>query len=76
MPSFQPAYKIHLDDPSTQGNHTVGFANASKTKEAHERTKEAALGIAIVGARVVVEKEYYEKVRKEWKEWKDGLEKE
>jgi len=63
-----------LDNPSTQGNHTVGFADASKSQEAHDRTKEAALGIANVGARIVVDKEYYGKVRKEWEEWKKDQE--
>ncbi|SNX82839.1 related to amidohydrolase [Melanopsichium pennsylvanicum] len=70
LPSLHAEYKIHLDDPRTQGNHTVGFADAAKTQEAHDRTKEAALGIAVVGARVLVEKEYRDQIWDEWREWR------
>lgn len=67
---MHPMYSIPLDNPATQGNHTVGFAAAAKTSRAHELTLEAAEGIAVVGARIVVEGEYRDRVWKEWKEWK------
>lgn len=72
LPSLHAAYKIHLDDPSTQGNHTVGFADAARTEEAHERTKEAALGIAVAAARVLVEKEYRDEIWADWQTWRKG----
>ncbi|KAJ9477917.1 Amidohydrolase [Pseudozyma hubeiensis] len=72
LPSLHAEYAIHLDDRKTQGNHTVGFADAARTKEAHKRTKEAALGIAVTGARVLVEKEYRDAIWDEWKRWRDG----
>lgn len=72
LPSLHAEYAIHLDDPKTQGNHTVGFADAARTSEAHERTKEAALGIAVTGARVLVEKEYRDHVWAEWSKWRKG----
>ncbi len=72
LPSLHAEYAIHLDDPKTQGNHTVGFADAARTMEAHERTKEATLGIAVTGARVLVEKEYRDHIWDEWQKWRKG----
>lgn len=68
-------YKIPIDDPKTQGNHTVGFASASRTPAAHEATLKATEGIAVLGARVLAEEEYRETLWREWKEWKKGTEK-
>ncbi len=70
LPSLHAEYAIHLDDPRTQGNHTVGFADAARTQEAHDRTKEAALAIAVVGAKVLVEKEYRDHIWEEWSKWR------
>lgn len=70
LPSLHAEYAIHLDDPKTQGNHTVGFADAARTQEAHDRTKEAALGIAVTGARILAEKEYRDSVWSEWQKWR------
>lgn len=70
LPAIHPIYAIPVKDPKTEGNHTVGFTAAAKTPEAHKLTLKAAEGIAIIGARVVVEGEYRERVRKEWEEWK------
>ncbi|KAJ1028383.1 hypothetical protein NDA16_001550 [Ustilago loliicola] len=72
LPSLHAEYAIHLDDPKTQGNHTVGFAAAARAQEAHDRTKEAALGIAVTGARVLVEKEYRDHIWSEWHNWRKG----
>ncbi|KAJ1027033.1 hypothetical protein NDA18_003053 [Ustilago nuda] len=72
LPSLHAEYAIHLDDPKTQGNHTVGFAAAARTQEAHDRTKEAALGIAVTGARVLLEKEYRDHIWDEWQKWRKG----
>lgn len=70
LPSLHAEYAIHLDDPRTQGNHTVGFAAAARTQEAHDRTKEAALAIAVTGAKVLVDKEFRDHVWKEWSAWR------
>ncbi|PWY98627.1 amidohydrolase [Testicularia cyperi] len=72
LPSLHAEYAIHLDDPKTQGNHTIGFTNAAATQEAHDRTKEAALGIAVVGARILLEKEFRDKVWAEWSHWRES----
>jgi hypothetical protein len=66
-------YSIPLKDPLTDGNHTVGFANAAKTKKAHQLTLQAATGIATVGARIIFDQKYRDDVKKEWKDWKDSL---
>lgn len=76
VPGLHPEFAIALKNPKTNGNHTVGFADAARTQEAHERTREAALGIAVAGAQVVVEEEFAKSVRKEWEEWKANLPKE
>lgn len=75
LPALHPCYRIPLSDPKTQGNHTVGFTAAAKTPEAHKLTLQAATGIAVTGARIVVETEFRERVKKEWKEWKDSVSK-
>jgi hypothetical protein len=75
LPSVHPMYKIPIDDPKTQGNHTVGFTAASRTPAAHEATLKATEGIAVLGARVLVEEEYRGTLWREWKEWKKGTEK-
>lgn len=70
LPALHAEYAIHLDDPRTQGNHTVGFTAAARSQEAHDRTKEAALGIAVTGAKVLVEKEYRDQIWAEWQKWR------
>ncbi|CAO1615510.1 unnamed protein product [Parajaminaea phylloscopi] len=70
LPALHPAYQIPLSDPKTQGNHTVGFTEAAKTPEAHQLTLKAATGIAVTGARMIVEPEFRTRVTEEWKEWK------
>ncbi|CBQ72232.1 related to amidohydrolase [Sporisorium reilianum SRZ2] len=72
LPSLHAEYAIRLEDPRTQGNHTVGFAAAARTDEAHERTKEAALGIAVTAARVLVEREFRDAIWDEWSHWRKG----
>lgn len=72
LPSLHAEYAIHLDDPKTQGNHTIGFANAARTHEAHARTIEATLGIAVTGARVLLQKEYRDRIWDDWKKWREG----
>ncbi|CDS82447.1 related to amidohydrolase [Sporisorium scitamineum] len=72
LPSLHAEYAIRLDDRRTQGNHTVGFAEKARSREAHERTKEAAFGIAVTAARVLVEKEYRDEIWEEWRAWRKG----
>jgi hypothetical protein len=73
LPALHCEYGIPLKNPKTDGNHTVGFADAAKTKEAHQLTLDAAVGIAVVGAKIIVDEEYRKSTQKEWKQWKDGL---
>ncbi|EPQ29090.1 uncharacterized protein PFL1_03379 [Pseudozyma flocculosa PF-1] len=72
LPALHAEYAIHLDDPKTQGNHTVGFTDAAGSKEAHERTLEAAVGIAVTGARVLLEEDFAKQIKDQWRKWRDG----
>lgn len=73
LPALHVEYSIPLKNQETDGNHTIGFADASKTEEAHQLTLQAALGIATVGAKIIVEKDYRKSTQDEWKKWKDSL---
>ncbi|CAO1613573.1 unnamed protein product [Sympodiomycopsis kandeliae] len=69
MPTLQPLYRIPVESPVNQnGNHTPGFTKAAKTVEAHKLTLNAAEGIAILAAKVLLHKQFREQVWKEWKE--------
>lgn len=70
LPALHCEYSIPLRNPLTDANHTVGFAEAAKTKEAHQLTLQAAGGIAIVGARILFDDEYRKATQDEWKQWK------
>lgn len=70
LPALHSAYRIPLDDPKTQGNHTIGFTQAAQTIEAHRLTLQAAVGIAVVGARIIVESDYRKRVRQQWEQWR------
>ncbi|UZJ51112.1 hypothetical protein CBS101457_000432 [Exobasidium rhododendri] len=73
LPSLHAEYGIPLKDPLQDGNHTIGFADAAKTKEAHQLTLQASTAIAVVGAKFIVDEEYRKRSQKEWKEWKNAL---
>jgi hypothetical protein len=73
LPSLHAEYSIPLKNPSQDGNHTIGFANAAKTEKAHKLTLQAATGIAIVGAKFIVDEEYRKQSQEEWKKWKEAL---
>ncbi|PWN45601.1 amidohydrolase [Ceraceosorus guamensis] len=70
LPGCHPTYAIKLENPAGDGNHTIGFANAAKTLEAHERTKEAAAGIATVGAQALIDAQFRKQVKDEFEAWK------
>ena len=70
LPALHAEYAIHLDDPATMGNHTAGFAAAAKTPEAHQRTLEAALALAVTGMRVITDDEFASQVTDEWTRWR------
>lgn len=69
LPAIHPAYAIDVgDNPMDKGNHTIGFTNAAKTEEAHQRTLEVCAGLATTGAKVLIDGEFYEWVYKQWEE--------
>lgn len=63
-------FAIPLRDPRRDGNHTVGFADAAKTLEAHKLALEATKGIAVVGARILADEHFRKGVMEQWKRWK------
>lgn len=68
VPALHPLYRIPVKQPVNQnGNHTPGFTEAAATPEAHRLTLNAAEGIAVLAARVVVDAEFRSAVREEWK---------
>lgn len=50
------------------GNHTSPFTLAARSIEAHRATKKASVGLAVLGARVLMEREFREEVRRGWEE--------
>jgi len=61
LPSIHPFFKI--DVGPGDGNHTPGFANEAKTKEAHEATLAASKGIAVTAWRTIVDEAFFESVK-------------
>lgn len=71
VPSLHPLYRIPVDEPLNQnGNHTPGFTKAAATKEAHGLTLNAAEGLAVLAAKMVVDKEFKDKV---WRDWEQEI---
>lgn len=73
LPALHAEYAIPLKNPDTDKNHTVGFADAAKTPEAHQRTLEAAISIAVVGAKVASDSDYRRRAWQQWKKWKHEI---
>ncbi|KAJ8090516.1 hypothetical protein PM082_002404 [Marasmius tenuissimus] len=59
LPALHPGYAIPTVPDG--GNHTVLFASAAATEEAHRATLDIAEALALTGVRVVVDDEWYEK---------------
>lgn len=72
LPALHAQYSIPLKNPATDKNHTPGFADAAKTQEAHDLTLEAAITIAIIGAKVASDGAYRKQIWDQWKKWKGG----
>ncbi|KZT55248.1 hypothetical protein CALCODRAFT_484911 [Calocera cornea HHB12733] len=65
VPGLHPAYAIPTVENG--GNHTRSFADAAATPEAHTATLYAAKGIALTGLRVLLDKEFADKVMEDFK---------
>lgn len=66
VPALHPLYAIPTKPGS--GNHTRGFTKAAATPEAHKATLASAKGIAVAGWRVLTDKDFADKVKKEYDE--------
>lgn len=62
VPGIHPGYSIHCESFP----HTREFAKQAGTQVAHDATMLAAKALATVGARVLIEQEFYESVYKSW----------
>jgi hypothetical protein len=63
-----------IKPPNGVGNHTIAFANASKTEVAHEATLIATKGIALTGLDFLIDDEFASQVRDSFtggSHWKD-----
>ncbi|KAF9651736.1 hypothetical protein BDM02DRAFT_3154125 [Thelephora ganbajun] len=61
LPSIHPSFAIPTKPGG--GNHTVGFTEAVRTKEAHEATLQVAKGLALVGFRIINDETFFYKVK-------------
>ena len=59
LPALHPGYAIPTVPDG--GNHTPAFASAAATDEAYRATLDVAEALALTGARVVVDDDWYEK---------------
>ena len=50
--------------PPGGGNHTIGFTEAARTPEAHERTLVVTKALAIASVRVLRDDDFFDKVRR------------
>ncbi|KAI8146365.1 hypothetical protein BJV82DRAFT_601512 [Fennellomyces sp. T-0311] len=65
LPSIQPIFKIETDGP----NHTLDFAKAAGTPEAHQSALRAARSMAKTAATVYLDPDIYDKA---WAEFRKG----
>ncbi|KZP01872.1 amidohydrolase [Calocera viscosa TUFC12733] len=65
LPGLHPGYAIPTVENG--GNHTRQFTAAAATLEAHEATLLAAKGIALAGMRVLLDKEFAQRVMQDFK---------
>lgn len=52
------------------GNHTSPFTLAARSEAAHRATVKASVGLAVLGARVLMEKEFRKEVREDFEKGK------
>ncbi|KAF9482589.1 amidohydrolase [Pholiota conissans] len=61
FPALHPAFAIPT--VPNGGNHTPGFAKASRTREAHNATMTVVRGLSLTGYRVLTDDEFFCKVK-------------
>lgn len=66
LPSLHPGFSIPTEPNG--GNHTVSFANAARSVEAHKACLNTSVALAATGVRVLTDDTFFEKVRKTFEE--------
>ena len=69
MPGLHPAYEIYSEKGAS--NHTADFTKYSDTDIAHQKTLEAAQGIALTAFRVLSDVDFAKSVNREYQEWSE-----
>lgn len=64
-PTIHPMYAINK---TTAANHTSEFTQAAGTPMAHEDTIRASKGLAMAGALVLVDEDYYQAVKADFEQ--------
>ncbi|KAK0556105.1 hypothetical protein OC844_005950 [Tilletia horrida] len=72
LPALHPFYSIPLSDPKGGGNHTVAFERDARKPEAHDKTLQVAVAMALTGLKVVTDDAFASEVREKWEQWKKG----
>ncbi|OCH92754.1 hypothetical protein OBBRIDRAFT_726149 [Obba rivulosa] len=66
LPSLHPSFGIPTE--KNGGNHTPAFTAAVKTAEAHQACLDVSKALAATGVRVLIDDEFFGKVRKSFEE--------
>lgn len=64
-----------FDIPSEEGssNHTPGFAEAARTPEAHNCAMKVAKGLAVIGAKFMIDDNFAKETREAFEKLKEEI---
>lgn len=62
LPALHPACRIPSNHPKRQGDYTVSFTEVAETPEAHHLILQATTEIAVMGAKMIVESDFRDRV--------------
>ncbi|KAH7096397.1 hypothetical protein BKA62DRAFT_719801 [Auriculariales sp. MPI-PUGE-AT-0066] len=66
LPAIHPGYFIPA--PLNSGNHTIGFTNAARTQEAHDRTLVVSSALALTCLRVLTDDDFTAQIKDEFEQ--------
>lgn len=72
LPGCHPMFNIR----SKGSNHTEGFAEASKTEQAHGEAMKHTSGMACTGIRFLTDDKFADEVKESWKQEMEKVKKE
>ncbi|OXB36825.1 hypothetical protein J007_03433 [Cryptococcus neoformans] len=71
LPGFHPMFDIPSEEGSS--NHTPGFAEAARTPEAHNRAMKVAKGLAVIGAKFMIDDNFAKETREAFEKLKEEI---